>query len=75
MHNEENGGKKRIFADLVALHQSIVSESPNEAVKMTDSKVSKKPRPQNLSASPDAIADNRYELFCEQMPMGVLTSE
>jgi PAS domain S-box-containing protein len=75
MHNEENKGKKRIFADLVALHQSIVSESPNEAVKEIDSKVSKKPRPQNPSASPDAIADNRYELFCDQMPMGVLLAE
>ena len=75
MHNEESKGKKAIFADLVALHQSIVSESPKATAKEPDPNASKQSNPKMPPADSDLVSDNRYELFCDQMTMGVLLAE
>ena len=68
MSTDPDKSKKRIFADLVALHQSITSQEDEPAAGAADE------RP---SGTPDEEADfdNGYELFCEHLPMGVLLAE
>jgi len=62
--------KERIFADLGALHQSTVSEAPEAASAATDDTSGPDP-----GERPSSELDNRYELFCEHLPMGVLLAE
>ena len=69
MSKDAKGGKGRIFADLVALHQSITSDAP-KAVPAAAEKV---PAPADEDAAFES--DDRFELFCEHLPMGVLLAE
>lgn len=75
MSEDPGSGKKRIFADLVALHQSITSSDQEPA---SEEPSGEQPRggqaPRNPAQKPE-IAENGYELFCEHLPMGVLLAE
>jgi PAS domain S-box-containing protein len=71
MSTDANRGKKRIFADLVALHQSITSGN----VEPSSGKPAAEPPSAEELAVEAEIADNGYELFCEHLPMGVMLAE
>ncbi len=71
MSDEPTSDKKRIFADLVALHQSITSSeeaSPSEEPSVEQPAVEETPPMLEID-------DNGYELFCEHLPMGVLLAD
>jgi PAS domain S-box-containing protein len=69
MSKDPAGGKKRIFADLVALHQSISAGEAIAPVVVDD-----KPSEQAVEPAPVPL-DSRFELFCEHLPMGILMAE
>jgi PAS domain S-box-containing protein len=69
MSKESGSGKNRMFADLVALHQSITT------AESSGSKSSAAATPDAPGADPESLADNRYQLFCERFPMGVMLAD
>ncbi len=70
MSTEPNRSKKRIFADLVALHHSINSQEDEAAPVAAEAPLSA-----GLRADQEEGIDSGYELFCEHLPMGVLLAE
>ncbi len=66
---KDKSSKKRLFEDLVALHQSIVSSDEAEPAQEPESE--KRP----ASEQDDEPADNRFELVCDFFPMGIMLAE